>query len=115
MFSNLIDRIIAEFKTDPRNKVHIDEETLLAAATEESGNEVSVTALRNSIKNFLSGDMEGDDYQIYDGAVYACAVAAKNCFGEPENHEDDDDYSVDHEIEWIENADGSYTAEVRAI
>jgi hypothetical protein len=57
--------------------------------------------------------MDGDDYSIYDGAIYACAVASNNCFGDPSAHEDDDDYSVDYEIDWIENDDGSYAAEIR--
>lgn len=113
MFAEKIDKIIDDFKADPRNKVFIDEETLLASATEESGNDVSIEQLRQAIKNFLSGEMEDDDYATYDGAVYACAVAANHCFGNPEEHEDEDDYSVDHEVDWIENADGSFAAEVR--
>ena len=113
MFAELIDKIIDDYKADPRNKVFIDEGTLLAAANEETGNGISVDQLRNAIKNFLSGEMEDDDYSIYDGAIYACAVASNNCFGDPAEHEDDDDYSVDYEIDWIENDDGSFTAEIR--
>lgn len=113
MFAEKIDKIIDAFKADPRTKVCIDEDTLLASAIEESGNEISIEQLRQVIKNFLSGEMEDDDYPNYDGAVYACAVAANHCFGDPEEHEDDDDYSVDYEIEWIENDDGSFVAEVR--
>jgi hypothetical protein len=113
MFSELIDKIIDEYKTDPRNKVFVDENTLLAAAIEETGNVISLDQLRNVIKNFLSGEMGDDDYSIYDGAIYACAVVSNNCFGSPEEHEDDDDYSVDYEIDWIENSDGSFTAEIR--
>lgn len=113
MFAELIDKVIAEYKADPRNKIFIDEDTLLAAAREESGNEVSTEQLRSAISNFLTGDMGDDDYSIYDGAIYACAVASNNCFGNPEEHEDDDDYSVDYEIDWIENDDGSFCAEIR--
>ena len=113
MFAELIDKIIDDFKADPRNKVLIDEATLLASAIEESGNDISLDQLRQTIRNFLSGEMEDDDYANYDGAIYACTVAANNCFGDPAEHEDDDDYSVDYEIEWLENDDGSFTAEVR--
>ena len=113
MFAELIDKIIDDYKADPRNKVFIDENTLLAAASEETGYDISAEQLRNTIKNFLSGEMEDDDYSIYDGAIYACAVASNNCFGDPAEHEDDDDYSVDYEINWIENNDGSFTAEIR--
>lgn len=114
MFAELIDKIIDEYKTEPRNKIFIDENTLLAAAIEETGNEISVEQLRSAISNFLSGEMDGDDYSIYDGAIYACAVASNNCFGNPDEHEDDDDYSVDYEIDWIENDDGSFTAEIKS-
>lgn len=107
MFSELIDKIIDDYKADPRNKVHIDEDTLLAAAAEETGNDVSVNDLRKAIVNFLSGDMNDDDQTTYDGAVYACSVAANNCFG------DDPEDEVDYEVDWLENDDGSYTAEVR--
>ncbi len=113
MFAELIDKIIDEYKADPRNKVFIDENTLLASAIEETGNDISVDQLRKAIKNFLSGEMEDDDYSIYDGAIYACGVASNNCFGNPSEHEDDDDYSVDYEVDWIENDDGSFCAEIR--
>jgi hypothetical protein len=113
MFAELIDKIIDDYKADPRNKVFIDENTLLAAAKEETGNDITNVQLRSTIRNFLSGEMDGDDYSIYDGAIYACAVASNNCFGDPSAHEDDDDYSVDYEIDWIENDDGSFTAEIR--
>jgi hypothetical protein len=114
MFSELIDKIIAGYKADPRNKIFIDEATLLASATEETGNEITEVQLRSVVRNFLSGEMVGDDYSIYDGAIYACAVASNNCFGDPAANEDDDDYSTDYELDWIENSDGSFSAEVRA-
>lgn len=107
MFANLIDKIIDEYKADPRNKISIEEAVLLASATEETGNDIDITSLRKAISNFLSGDMDDDDQSTYDGAVYACAVAANNCFG------DDPDSEVDYEINWISNDDGSYIAEVR--
>lgn len=113
MFADRIDKIIDDFKADPRNKVFIDEETLLSSALEETGNEVSLEQLRQAIKNFLNNEMDGDDYSIYDGAIYACSVASNHCFGNPEENEDDDYYSVDYEIDWLENDDGSFTAEVR--
>ena len=113
MFADLIDKIIDEYKADPRNKICIDEDTLLASAMEETGSEITLEKLRSVISEFLSGEIDVDDYPIYDGAVYACSVASNNCFGNPEEHEDDDDYSVDYEVDWIENDDGSFVAEIR--
>ncbi|MDB4806706.1 hypothetical protein OAG89_01815 [Pseudomonadales bacterium] len=113
MFADLIDKIIDEYKADPRNKIFIDEDTLLASAMEETGSEITLEKLRSVISEFLSGEIDDDDYSIYDGAVYACSVASNNCFGNPEEHEDDDDYSVDYEVDWIKNDDGSFVAEIR--
>ena len=109
MFAKLIDEIIDAYKADPRNKVHIDERTLLAAAIEETGDDISVTQLREAISKYIAAEMEDDDQSIYDGATYACSVAANNCFG------NDPDADVDYEIDWLANNDGSYTAEVRPI
>lgn len=113
MFADFIDKIIDDYKADPRNKIHIDENTLLASSIEETGNPISRDQLRATIANFLSNEMDGDDYSIYDGAIYACSVAANHCFGDPVVYEEDDYYTVDYEINWIENNDGSFCAEVR--
>ncbi len=114
MFADLIDKIIGEYKIDPKNKILIDEDTLWASSVEETGNLVSRDQLRASIKNFLSNEMDGDDYSIYDGAIYACSVAANHCFGDPVEYKADDHYSVDYQLDWIQNSDGSFVAEIRS-
>jgi hypothetical protein len=113
MFADLIDKVIDDFKADPRNKIAIDEDTLLASSIEETGYPITRDQLRASISNFLSNNMDGDDYSVYDGAIYACSVAANHCFGDPVAYEDDDYYSVDYQLNWIQNSDGSFTAEIR--
>ena len=115
MFADMIDKIIDEYKIDPKNKIIIDEDTLLASSLEETGNPVTLDQMRAAIKNFLSNEMDGDDYSIYDGAIYACSVVANRCFGDPVEYENDDYFSVDHEINWISNNDGSFCAVVRPI
>jgi hypothetical protein len=115
MFADLIGKVIDDYKIDPKNKIIIDENTLWASSLEETGNPVSRDQLRAAIKNFLSNDMDGDDYSIYDGAIYACSVVANRCFGDPVEYENDDYFSVDHEINWISNNDGSFCAVVRPI
>jgi len=47
---------------------------------------------------------------VLDGAVYACSVLARKCFGE---NPEDKDVDVDYQISWLENNDGSYVAEIR--
>ena len=113
MFANLIDKIIDDYKANPRNKIIIDEDTLLASSVEETGNPISRDQLRIIITNFLSNEMDGDDYSIYDGAIYACSVAANHCFGDPVEYEADDYYSVDYQLDWIQSNDGSFAAQIR--
>lgn len=113
MFADLIDKIIDDYKVDPKNKIIIDEDTLLASSVEETGNLITREQLRTSIANFLSNEMDGDNYSIYDGAIYACQCAANHCFRDPVEYKDDDYYTVDYEINWIENNDGAFCAEVR--
>jgi len=110
-FKIKIEKIIKDYKTDPRNKIFIDEETLLAAAIEETGDKVTAPELRSVIGRFIDGEMEDDDYSVYDGATYACATVANICFADPSRQGEDD--SVDYQLEWIENTDGSYCAEIR--
>ncbi len=113
MFANLIDKIIDDYKANPRNKIIIDEDTLLASSAEETGNPISRDQLRITIANFLSNEMDGDDYSIYDGAIYACSVAANHCFGDPDEYEADEYYSVDYQLDWIQSGDGSFAAQIR--
>tara|TARA_Y100000294_G_scaffold171580_1_gene185243 strand:- start:95 stop:313 length:219 start_codon:yes stop_codon:yes gene_type:complete len=69
-----------------------------------------VTRLREVINAYLGGDLGSGEQDIYDGAVYACSSAAKLCFAE---NPDDEDEEVDCSISWIEGADGEFSAEVR--
>ncbi len=66
----------------------IDENILLASATEETYNDITADQLRSTIKNFIFGEMEDDDYSIYDGAIYTCGVASNHCLGDPSEHEE---------------------------
>jgi hypothetical protein len=113
MFADLIDKIIDDYKVNPKNKIIIDENTLLASSIEETGKLISRDQLRTTIANFLSNSMDGDDYSIYDGAIYACSVAANHCFGDPVEYEADDYYSADYQLDWIQSNDGSFAAEIR--
>lgn len=95
------------FKEDPRNKVLVREQLLLASVAEESGNDISADKLRTIISAFLTGELDEESEALYDSAVYACGMAARHCFND--DPEDDADYIID----WLEQEDGSYVAEVR--
>ena len=106
-FSEQAEKIVSAFKADPRNKVFLGFPTLLAAATEETGRALTESDLKAAIQAYLGGGCEGDQEAVYDGATYACGYVARHCFSE------DPDEDVDYEVDWIEEQDGSFTAEVR--
>ena len=91
----------------PRNKVFVAFEVLLVSASEETGKKITADELKKIIKRFMSGTLKASEEAIYDGAVAACGVVARRCFGD--NPDDDLDYAV----EWVENADGTFATQVR--
>ena len=109
-FEGLIEKVVKEFRSDPRNKVFAPQELLIASALEELGKEISFDELKSLVDDYESGSLDEDQEEIYDGIVYCCAELARKCFGE---EPDDEDEEVDYEISWIENGDGSIAAEIR--
>lgn len=105
--NDLVEKLAAEFKADPRNKIFVSEAMLLASVAEETGKSIAVDKLRGVISAYLGGDMDDELEAIYDGAVYACGLAARHCFN------DDPEDDIDYEVDWQEQNDGSYIAEVR--
>jgi len=105
--TTLVEKMTAEYKADPRNKIFVSEEMLLASVAEETGNSIDAEKLREVIAAYLSGDLDEELEAIYDGAVYACGLSARHCFN------DDPEDDIDYEVDWQERGDGSYIAEVR--
>lgn len=101
------EQIAAAFKADPRNKVFVPMPLLLQSACDETGAKIELSELTKAIADYLSGDCDEKSTSIYDGAVYICSKIVRLCL---EVSEDDD---VDYSIDWLEESDGSYTAEVR--
>ena len=105
----LVDALAAEYKKDPRNKIFVTEEILLSSVAEEIGEAITLEQLREVISAFLSGDMDENLESIYDAAVYSCSLSAQHCFN------DDPEDEIDYEIDWLENDDGAYVAEIRPL
>ena len=63
--------------------------------------------MRKVIGDWSGGELTSADETVYDGAVASCGTVARRCFGE--DSEDD----VDYDVSWVEEDDGSFTAEVR--
>ena len=109
-FDELIEKISNEFHKDPRNKVFASHELLIASVKEETGEDISTDRLSSIVSLYSDGEIDGDEEEIYDAAVYSCGVLARKCFADdPE----DEDAEVDYEISWIENEDGTIAAEIR--
>lgn len=105
---DILKKVTLDFKKNSRNKIFLNEDILVASASEETGEEVTSEKLREVITAYLSGEISDQQESIYDGAVYVCGAAARQCFG-------DDPYEdIDYEIQWFEQPDGSFVAEVRA-
>jgi len=49
LFADLIDEVIEQYLLNPRNKLYLSEDVLLASAIEESGVEVTARNLRESV------------------------------------------------------------------
>jgi len=109
-FQALIDTTVSEFRADPRNKVYASQDLLLASVKEELDKTLSPEELQSIVSGYQSGDLDGDDEEIYDAATFCCSVLARECFADdPE----DEDAEVDYDVEWIKNDDGSISAEIR--
>ena len=107
----LVEKIVKEFREDPRNKVFVQESVLLASVEEEVGEKISTEELRSIVSKFQEGELEeGEEEEKYDAAIYACSVVAGMCFGDDPEDEDEE---VDYEISWLEEDGGEYTAEIR--
>ena len=107
----MIQSLAEEFRKDLRNKVFVGEDILLASVLEETGQKIDSDRLREVINAYLTGDLDSDAQDVYDAAAYACSSAAKVCFAE---NPDDEDEEVDYSISWIEDSDGDFSAEVRS-
>jgi len=108
--ATIASRYAKNFLKDPRNKAHVEESILLLSANEELGKKISPKALRTTIEKFINGGMSEKDEQLYDAAIYVCALIAKQVWAnDPEDEEEDVEYSID----WIENPDDSVRAVVR--
>lgn len=105
-FEERVEKIVENFKKDPRNKVFVDFEILRLSAVLETGKPISADTVKKAIQAYIDGECDNDQEAIYDGAVYACGYLARHCFSE------DPDEDVDYEVEWIEEDDGTFTAQV---
>ena len=110
MLEMLAQKIIDNYKADPRNKVFVEESVLISAVAEETGQEVTAYRLREVVAAWQNGELADFEREIYDGATYACAYIARKCFSE---NPEDEDLDVNYEISWVESVSGALVAELR--
>lgn len=99
--------IVEDFKRDPRNKVFINFNALLASAADETGRKLDAELLKSVIVKYMEGSLSEEEESIFDGALAVCGTVARNCFGE------NPDGDVDYNVEWVENDDDTFSAVVR--
>ena len=110
MFEELAQKIIDEYRSDPRNKVFVPEEVMLASVQEEAEKSIEPEALREIIQAQQNGTSTDEQIELFDAATYSCSYIAHACFAE---NPDDEDEEVDYQISFIERDSGEFVAEVR--
>lgn len=88
-----VEKIAAVYRKDPRNKVSIGAEALLASVKEEAGKKLTSAQLAQCLDRFSSGESKAGDEEVYDAAMYICHKAANVCFGDGPDSEVDIDVS----------------------
>lgn len=106
----LVDDTATEYRADPRNKVFASEEMMLASVKEETGQSISREKLQELVESYENGELEDENQELFDAAMFACSSLARACFAlDP----DDDDEEIDYSVSFITNDDGSINAEIR--
>ncbi|MBK5940788.1 hypothetical protein [Halochromatium roseum] len=97
---DILEKIVTEFRSDPRNKIIIDGKDLAAFASEEVGQEVTLDQLCKAVSSFEEGEAEEEDESLVDAATALCHQVADRCWGECLDEDDDEWEEVDISTEW---------------
>ena len=96
----IVGRIVAEARTEARNKIILRSAELAEIASMETGESISAERLAAAIKAFEDGGASGKDESIVDGATYLCHQVANRVWGECEDEDGDEWSEVDIKTEW---------------
>lgn len=96
----IVRRIVAEARSEKRNKVVMTSADLARIATLETGHPVTAERLAAAIKAYEDCNVSEDDQDIVDGATYLCHQVANRIWGECEDEDDDEWSEVDIGTEW---------------
>lgn len=97
---DILEKIVTEFRADPRNKIIIDGKDLAAFASEEVDQEVTLEKLCKAVSSFEEGEAEEEDESLVDAATALCHQVADRCWGECLDEYDDEWEEVDISTEW---------------
>lgn len=56
------------------------QDLLIASVKEEMGEDISADRLSSIISSYEEGEINADEEEIYDAAVYCCGILARKCF-----------------------------------
>lgn len=106
----MVTQLVSEFRNDPRNKVFVSQTLMIESIRSESGKDISAEEFASLVESYKDGSLDDDTQVLWDAAMFVCGQVAKQCFSEDP---DDEDAEVDYEISFVDNSDGSVSAELR--
>jgi len=98
---DIVDKLVAENRKDPRNKIIIDGEDLSAFASDELDSAVTVRMLSRAIAAYRGGTPSNADQALVDAATALCHQVADQVWGECIDTEEDDWQEIDISTDWI--------------
>jgi len=96
----IVDKLVAEYRADPRNKIIIEEDDLLTFASEELGTGIERQALLEAVDAYGKGTAQASHQQMVDAATALCHQVADRAWGKCINEDDDEYEEVDISTNW---------------
>ncbi|MEX0375363.1 hypothetical protein [Spiribacter pallidus] len=98
---DIVDKLVAENRKDPRNKIIIDGEDLSAFASDELDSAVTVLLLSRAIAAYRSGSPSDEHQAVVDAATALCHQVADRVWGECIDTEEDEWQEINISTDWI--------------
>lgn len=111
---DIVDKLVAENREDPRNKIIIDGEDLSAFASDELDSAVTASMLSRAIAAYRDGTPSDEHQATVDAATALCHQVADRVWGECIDTEEDEWQEIDISTDWITGAEPEDT-ELRVV
>jgi hypothetical protein len=98
---DIVDKLVAENRKDPRNKIIIDGEDLSAFASDELDIVVTVSSLTQAVIAYKNGAPNEHHQATIDAATALCHQVADRVWGECLDEADDEWEEINIATDWI--------------